>query len=70
MKTKRFFWLVSLSLLILLLLVGQGFAQKRTGTIRGTVKDEAAAKEFMIDHKGKNILKFNGINPDIIKTLD
>jgi hypothetical protein len=41
MKTKRFLKLVSLSLLIMLLVVGQGFAQKRTGTIRGTVKDEA-----------------------------
>jgi len=40
-KRKKVFNLVLLSLVFMLLLVHQGFAQKRTGTIRGTVKDEA-----------------------------
>jgi len=40
MKTKRSLKWVSSNLLIMLLVVGQGFAQKRTGTITGTVKDE------------------------------
>jgi len=40
-KCKRVFYLVLLSLVIMLLAVDQGFAQKRMGTIRGTVKDEA-----------------------------
>jgi copper chaperone NosL len=33
-------------------------------------KDEAAAKEFKVDHKGTAILKFQDITPDLIKTLD
>jgi copper chaperone NosL len=33
-------------------------------------QDEAAAKEFKIDHKGKAILQFKDITPEIIKTLD
>jgi nitrous oxide reductase accessory protein NosL len=33
-------------------------------------QDAAAAKDFKIDHKGKEILPFNHITPDIIKTLD
>jgi hypothetical protein len=41
LKSKRVFGLVFLGLVIMLLAVHQGFAQKQTGTIRGTVKDEA-----------------------------
>ena len=41
MKRKRVFNLILLSLVFMLLVVHQGFAQKRTGTIRGSVKDEA-----------------------------
>jgi hypothetical protein len=41
LKSKRVFNLVLLSLVFMLLVVHQGLAQKRTGTIRGTVKDEA-----------------------------
>jgi copper chaperone NosL len=33
-------------------------------------QDEAAAKEFKVDHKGTAILQFNGITPEIIKPLD
>jgi copper chaperone NosL len=33
-------------------------------------KDEAAAKEFKVDHKGTAILLFKDITPAIIKTLD
>jgi len=33
-------------------------------------KDEAAAKEFKVDHKGTAILSFKDITPEIIKTLD
>ena len=33
-------------------------------------KDEAAAKEFKVDHKGTAILSFQGITPALIKTLD
>jgi copper chaperone NosL len=33
-------------------------------------KEEAAAKEFLTDHKGRTILTFSQINPDVIKTLD
>ena len=33
-------------------------------------KEEAEAKEFMKDHAGKSIYKFNDINPHLIKTLD
>jgi len=33
-------------------------------------QDAAAAKDFNVDHKGKEILQFKDINPDIIKTLD
>jgi copper chaperone NosL len=33
-------------------------------------KDEAAAKEFKIDHKGTAILSFKDITPELIKTLD
>jgi hypothetical protein len=40
-KRKKVFNLILLSLVFMLLVVHQGFAQKRTGTIRGTVKDEA-----------------------------
>jgi copper chaperone NosL len=32
--------------------------------------DEASAREFMKDHKGKNILKFTQINPAVISKLD
>lgn len=32
--------------------------------------DEAAAKEFKIDHKGTAILSFKDITPELIKTLD
>jgi hypothetical protein len=39
-KNKRVFCLVALSLIVAFLTVNQGFAQKRTGTITGTVKDE------------------------------
>jgi TonB dependent receptor-like, beta-barrel/Carboxypeptidase regulatory-like domain len=41
LKNKRVFCLVALVLVSLLLAVNQGFAQKQTGAIRGTVKDEA-----------------------------
>ena len=41
MKSKKVFYLAFLSLVFMLLAVHEGFAQKRTGTIRGTVKDEA-----------------------------
>jgi outer membrane receptor protein involved in Fe transport len=41
MKSKKVFNLVLLSLVFMLLVVHQGFAQKQTGMIRGTVKDEA-----------------------------
>jgi len=41
LKSKKVFNLVLLSFVFMLLVVHQGFAQKRTGTIRGTVKDEA-----------------------------
>ena len=33
-------------------------------------KDEAAAKEFKVDHKGTAILSFQDITPALIKTLD
>ena len=33
-------------------------------------KDEAAAKEFKVDHKGTTILSFQDITPALIKTLD
>jgi nitrous oxide reductase accessory protein NosL len=33
-------------------------------------KDEAAAKEFKVDHKGTAILSFTDITPALIKTLD
>jgi copper chaperone NosL len=33
-------------------------------------KDEAAAKEFKVDHKGTAILLFKDITPELIKTLD
>jgi copper chaperone NosL len=33
-------------------------------------KDEAAAKEFKVDHKGTAILSFKDITPELIKTLD
>jgi copper chaperone NosL len=33
-------------------------------------KDEAAAKEFKVDHKGTAILSFQAITPALIKTLD
>jgi copper chaperone NosL len=33
-------------------------------------KDEAAAKEFNVDHKGTAILSFQDITPALIKTLD
>ena len=32
--------------------------------------DEAAAKEFKVDHQGKAILSFKDITPELIKTLD
>ena len=32
--------------------------------------DEAAAKEFLADHKGQAFLTFSQITPDVIKTLD
>ncbi|OGD24480.1 MAG: hypothetical protein A2Y69_00600 [Candidatus Aminicenantes bacterium RBG_13_59_9] len=41
MKNKRVFCLVALSLVFTLSAVNQGFAQKQTGAIRGTVKDES-----------------------------
>lgn len=31
---------------------------------------EADAKEFMKDHKGKNMLMFKDITPEVLKTLD
>jgi hypothetical protein len=40
MTTKKSFQWVPLTLVIILLLAGPGFAQKRTGTITGAVKDE------------------------------
>jgi copper chaperone NosL len=33
-------------------------------------KDEAAAKEFKVDHKGTAILSFQDITTELIKTLD
>ena len=33
-------------------------------------KDESAAKEFKVDHKGTSILAFKDITPELIKTLD
>jgi nitrous oxide reductase accessory protein NosL len=33
-------------------------------------KDEAAAKEFKVDHQGTSVLLFKEITPEIIKTLD
>ena len=33
-------------------------------------QDEAAAKEFKVDHKGAAILLFKDITPELIKTLD
>jgi copper chaperone NosL len=33
-------------------------------------QDEAAAKEFKVDHKGTSILSFKDITPELIKTLD
>jgi copper chaperone NosL len=33
-------------------------------------KEEAAAKEFRVDHKGTAILSFKDITPELIKTLD
>ena len=33
-------------------------------------KDEAAAKEFKVDHKGTAVLSFQDITPELIKTLD
>ncbi len=40
LKNKKVFGLVFFSFFFALLMVHQGFAQRRTGTIRGTVKDE------------------------------
>ena len=34
------------------------------------LEKEGAAKEFLRDHKGKRILKFTEITPEIIKVLD
>jgi copper chaperone NosL len=34
------------------------------------MEKESAAKEFMRDHKGKKILKFSEVTPEVIKTLD
>jgi len=31
---------------------------------------EAEAREFLADHKGKRILRFQAISPEILKTLD
>ena len=33
-------------------------------------QDEAAAKEFKVDHKGTAILQFKDITPEVIKPLD
>ena len=33
-------------------------------------KEEAAAKEFKVDHKGTAILSFQEITPELIRTLD
>ena len=33
-------------------------------------QDEAAAKEFKVDHKGTAILQFKDLTPEIIQTLD
>jgi len=43
MKNKRFLFLVALSLVVAFLAVDHAFAQRRTGTIRGTVKDESGS---------------------------
>jgi copper chaperone NosL len=34
------------------------------------LEKESGAKEFMKDHKGKRILKFSEVTPEIIKALD
>jgi len=34
------------------------------------LEKEADAQEFMNDHKGKKVLKFTDVTPDVIKTLD
>jgi len=33
-------------------------------------KEEAGAKDFLKDHKGKSILKFKEVTPEVVKTLD
>jgi copper chaperone NosL len=33
-------------------------------------KDEAGAREFLKDHKGKSVLRFNEVVPEVIKGLD
>jgi copper chaperone NosL len=33
-------------------------------------KEEKAAKEFLKDHNGKNIIQFQDIKPELIKSLD
>ena len=33
-------------------------------------KEEAGAKDFLKDHKGKSILMFEEVTPEVVKTLD
>jgi nitrous oxide reductase accessory protein NosL len=34
------------------------------------LKDEEAAREFLVDHSGSAILKFEEVTPEVLKTLD
>ena len=33
-------------------------------------REEAGARDFLKDHKGKSVLKFKGVTPEVVKTLD
>ena len=34
------------------------------------LKDQRSAQEFLLDHKGKSVLRFQDVTEDVIKTLD
>jgi copper chaperone NosL len=34
------------------------------------LKDQPSAQEFLMDHKGKSILRFQDVNDEVIKSLD
>jgi len=66
LKSKKIFYAVLLSLVFMLLAVTQGFAQKQTGTIRGTVKDEAGEPlpGVVVELKGQALMGVRSITTD------